>query len=229
MRILLCQILLVLLFPKGTIAQCDITTSKPTLAGEQFVDKQLFAGSKYLLDEWAVGDVTLKSGDIVKQQLLKYNALEDELIWFEQKGSGTVRVDKSIVLGFTLEMPKSDSVLIFTNGTSCNNQLGSFLQVLRKGRMNLYANRWVEKTSNVQMVFVGGKARQAIVIAPRSSYFVETITGDIENLALNRRSFVNTFSVYYKSLSKKLLRQNRIRIRNEHDLVSAIEWVEKNL
>ena len=211
------------------MAQCDLTASKPTLAGEQFVDNHIFAGSKYLMDEWAIGKVTLQSGDVVQNQLLKYNALEDELIWLEQNSSSTVRVDKSLVLGFSLQAPQSDSALVFTKGTFFKNQTSSFLQVLRKGKLTLYAKRWVEKTSNVDMIYVGGSAKRAIAIVPRTSYFIETEDGNLKSISLSRRSFVNTFSLEHKSLSRKLLRQNRVRIKNEHDLISAIGWLEKSL
>ncbi|NHB67220.1 hypothetical protein [Perlabentimonas gracilis] len=229
MRIFLLQISLLLLFPLGVMAQCDLTISKPTLAGEQFIDNQIFAGSKYFMDEWAIGTVTLQSGDIVQNQLLRYNALEDELIWLEQNSSSTVRVDKSLVLGFSLQLPQSDSALVFTKGTFFKNQTSSFLQVLRKGKVTLYAKRWVEKTSNVEIIHIGGNAKRAIAIFPRTNYFVETQDGNFRSVALNRRSFVNAFAADSTHLSRKLLRQNRIRIKNEHDLVAAIGWLETNL
>ncbi len=228
MRIFLMQIFIVW-FVLGAVGQCYIEPSEPQISGEQFIPIPLYAGSEYLIDDWSPGDVFLLSGDTVKNKLLRYNAFHDELIWFDLSNSSTVRVDKYLVSGFSIALQHSDSIAVFKKTSHCDGFLDGFLQELKGGHISLYAKHWVEKTSNIDMVYIGGKAKRAISIVPRKQYLVKTANGQCRTLSLNRRSFIKTFSDDLKTITRKSLRQNSIRFKDEQDLINAITWIEKNL
>jgi hypothetical protein len=220
-----------LFLPKQLDAQCEQIISSPKLSGELYQQRIIYAGNPFFLDNWVNGDVTLESGEVVKDQLLRYNALEDELIWKEPNSSRSVKLDKMLVASFTLEQRiLVDSILYFERLSNVKKRAfavsNDFFQLLYRGSYTLYACRWVEKTSQTESVYVGGRGQKALLIVPKTTYYVQHDNEKIVTISLGRKSFINVFSDKYE-LSRKLLKKNGLRIRNEEELVEAIKWIEK--
>lgn len=226
-------LLLIPLFiiPELVIAQCELISSTPKLSGELYQQKIIYAGNPFFLDNWVNGDVTLESGEVVKDQLLRYNALEDELIWKEPNSSRPVKLDKMLVASFTLEQRNLvDSILYFERLSNVKKRAfavsNDFFQLLYRGRYTLFACRWVEKTSQTESVYVGGRGQRALLIVPKTTYYIQLDNENIITISLGKKSFINAFTDKYK-ISRKVLKKNGIRIKNEKELVDAIKWIEK--
>lgn len=215
-----------LLLPSHVYAQCELVSSTPKLSGELYQQRIMYAGNPFYLDNWVNGDVTLESGEVVKDQFLRYNALEDELIWKEPNSFRLVKLDKMLISAFTL---KQNKIIHFERISKVSKGAltasNDFLQVLHKGIYTLYACRWVEKTAQMETIFIGGRGQRVLLIKPKTTYYIGFKDENISLIVLGLNSFVNAFSNEV-GISRKLLRSNGIRIRNESQLIDAVKWVE---
>lgn len=212
--------------PKQLDAQCEHNSSTSKLSGELYLQRIIYAGSPFFLDNWFKGDVFLESGEVVKDQLLRYNALEDELIWKEPVSSRLIKLDKMLISAFTI---KQNNIFYFerissiTKGTfTVSNE---FLQILHKGKYTLYACRWVEKTAQMESIYIGGRGQNALLIKPKTTYYIKFLDGSVSSIALGLNSFVNFFSSEIE-ISRKLLRNQGLNIKNEAQLIDAVKWAE---
>jgi hypothetical protein len=74
--------------------------SEQPLSGEVFSPASPPDTITYFNKNWLTGDIWLTDGRIVRNKIIKYNRLFDELFWFELKSNKTIKLDKEAILQF---------------------------------------------------------------------------------------------------------------------------------
>lgn len=201
------------------------------LAGEIFVFSIVSHGSQYFNDEWYYGDVTLQSGEVVENQMLKYNGYLDELIWLNTSFQN-IKVDKNLVAEFSLRDPHSQEILVFRNvllkSLSISGSGHIFAEQLYENDISLMAFRRILKTGERTENRTKSVISRAILKAD-PVYFILMPDGNANILTnLSRRSFYRAFPEHKEKI-RSMFRQNQLRLRNERDLIEAVKFIEKEI
>jgi hypothetical protein len=87
--------------------------SEPYLTGELVAPDFNVDQKTYFNSEWLSGDIYLSDGGIVRNKLIKYNGLLDELFWQEPKSGNVIKLDKEAILQFHFLNFKGDTSVSF--------------------------------------------------------------------------------------------------------------------
>ncbi|MBW6498229.1 MAG: hypothetical protein K0B09_07580 [Bacteroidales bacterium] len=199
------------------------------LAGEIFVFSIVSHGSQYFNDEWYLGDVTLRSGEVVEDQMLKYNGYLDELIWLNTSFQN-IKVDKNLVAEFNISDPHTQETFVFRNVLLNSLSIGGsghiFAEQLYENDISLMTFRRILKTGERTENRTKSVISRAI-LKPDPVYFILMPDGNANILSnLSRRSFYRAFPDH-KDEIRSMFRQNQLRLRNERDLIEAVKIIEK--
>jgi hypothetical protein len=122
--------------------------NNPNLYGEIWTGHSFTVGSPFLFDEWVSSDVILSDGKVSRGNLLKYDGLNDHILWFNQAINKTILLSKSQVKGFNLYIG-SDTLQFksIENKSLSSKSDGQFVQVLYQGKVQLMVNRFIPNLS----------------------------------------------------------------------------------
>ncbi|MDD3688288.1 MAG: hypothetical protein PHE56_16210 [Bacteroidales bacterium] len=77
----------------------------------------------------------------------------------------------------------------------------------------------------MESIYIGGRGQSALLIKPKTTYYIKFLDGSVSSIALGLNSFVNFFSSEIE-ISRKLLRNQGLNIKNEAQLIDAVKWAE---
>jgi hypothetical protein len=110
-------LLMVFQHAHGQIIECcssgNSITSDPSLPGSLFTSSGVIDNSTWYNKEWLLADVYLSNGEIVRNKLLKYSGLLDELLWRQPETSIIIKLDKSAVRRFHFINNQGDTSVYF--------------------------------------------------------------------------------------------------------------------
>ncbi len=205
---------------------------KAKLSGEVYDFALDAEGDYYLAESWAIGDVSLLSGEKVAGQRLRYNAYLDELIWLSPRGQQSVQIDKQLVESFSVTLPGESQPrvfqrLFFRDGPHLREE-GTYAELLHDGDVSLFVHRRVVQ-SGERVETVGGSLRAVPQLTADPVYYVETPDGQLKELSrLSRRALQGVFPDQQREI-RSFLRRAQPMIRSEADLVRAISLIEENI
>ena len=120
----------------------DQTNYELYLTGELFTPDFIVDGTTYFNSEWLPGDIYLSNGGVVRNKLIKYNGLLDELFWQEPRSGNVIKLDKEEILKFHFQNLNGDSSVYFRKIRIRRNALTDsseiFAQVVYEGSLSLY-------------------------------------------------------------------------------------------
>jgi hypothetical protein len=167
---------------------------------------------------WGIGEVELVDGSIVKNKILRYNGYLDELVWLRDVDKKTGLVDKQLVKSFKIYDRDNISSNFFRKFKIKRwfsfDTVVVYMQVLAEGKLSLYVSRKVIQMSNSQE-FVSKyeyylyKDGNFIPFKPNRVYFLQILGSEKEKM-------------------KSILRTNHLRVRQENQLIKAVEIYNKN-
>lgn len=164
--------------------------------------------------DWADGEVYLTSGNIVKNELLRYNCFLDELLWARKTDFQIGVVYRSTVSEFVLYEKDSNKRLIFRNirlkNSLLNDSVNSYLQVLVEGELTLFAKRKAKKISSFNDLV-------------RNDEYYILYHGSFIKLKPNRYSLYRLMNETDKPRMKSSVRSAHLKVRFEPQLMRAIE------
>ena len=170
-----------------------------------------YTGRQYF-NNWALGEVRMINGDMIRNIFLQYDTYMDELLWLRQSDLKTGIINKGDVAGFRLSNNINEPSMTFIKKNITLPFIGSkdaYLQVLVKGDPALYAYRNATTTTTDYRLIDNGKY---LISVAGNDYFVRL-----------RRNSLLDIPVIPGTEMKAILRSNRIAIRNnEHELIRAI-------
>ncbi len=204
---------------------------KPVLFGQVVESWPTVVGPQFFLPEWAEGSVLLNDGRVAEKIWLKYDALNDALIWFNQEANRQVVLDREVINAFSLLNGQTGETDYFRQlplrnfGTGDRNQV--FAQVLTEGSFSLYVLRQVEQRG------VRERRHQRVtvevpVIEPRPLYVILHPDEKITQFRRPRRSAVTGLIPGKKKELQHLLSGQGLRFSHEDDLKRAIELINES-
>jgi hypothetical protein len=200
---------------------CDTAISAERMFGARLLAKTYVntngTNSKQYYNNWSNGEVKLVNGDIVKNELLRYNLLLDELLWLRKIDYSTGMVYKNTVEEFTLFNDSSASIARFKKAQLqswySSDSAYTYLQVLAEGKVSLFVQRNISNSTNE--------------LKAKNKYYIET-DGVYAGFAPNLSSFCAPLKDDKKKM-KSIVHTNHLTIRNELDLIKAVDIYNESL
>jgi hypothetical protein len=101
----------------GQINECcsskNSITSDPSLSGSLYTSSGVIDNSVWFNKEWLFADVYLSNGEIVRNKLLKYSGMLDEVLWRQPETNTIIKLDKSSVHRFHFINNEGDTSVYF--------------------------------------------------------------------------------------------------------------------
>lgn len=117
-------------------------------------------GSIYFTEEYISADVTVKNGTVYKDVKVKYNLLDNQLLYLATDGKEMVALSPVIRIAFTLKQLTGDSLqnVVLTGGSDILNKTGAVVfQLIDTGKVTLLRKitlTWRDDTQYGQAGFV---------------------------------------------------------------------------
>jgi hypothetical protein len=111
----------------------------------------LYKGNQYFND-WAKGEVNLENGDVISNIFLRYDQYMDEVLWLRETDFKTGVLPRGDISGFVIynagKVPLAEFMRQKIKLPYKSDSSETFLQVLVKGNLELFAYRKVKQSAN---------------------------------------------------------------------------------
>lgn len=189
----------------------DLKSSELCLTGELFTTDQIIEATTYFNSEWLPGDIYLSNGEVVRNKLIKYNGLLDELFWQEPKSKNVIKLDKESILQFHFQNLDGDSTVYFRKIKVKKNAVADssefFGQVVYEGRLSLFVLH-IHKFEKTELFRRGGVLLEKNVYAEEPVYiFRYSNNKTFVTKSLSRKRFY-AFSPENKNKIKEFFKTN---------------------
>ena len=186
-----------------------------------------YSGNPYLNEKFINGEIEFADGEKIGNLYLRYGTYRDEIIYFNPAISTQIVIDKISLKGFTLEGENGSKRIFrqqYYNGFLPGNR---FFEVLNDGDISLLAYRNVILQNCTVYNNESGIPKNMEYVQSFNYYFYNIKDG-YRPIRIGKNSFLSKFSEPNQKLVKKLLRQNKVRIKDETSFVKAWEMVKAN-
>jgi hypothetical protein len=176
-----------------------------------------YKGNQYFND-WARGDVYLENGDVISGIFLRYDQYMDEVLWLRETDFKTGVLPRGDISGFVIyntgKVPLAEFVRQKVKLPYKADSSETFLQVLVKGNLELYAYRKVMQSAND---FTLRDDTRYLLFSNGNAYFV----GAAKRL-LFKVPAIDEVKM------KEVLKSNKIRLDGtEFSLIRAVDLYNK--
>ncbi len=201
-------------------------TFNAKLSGKQYYFYSLIEGSVYLNDDWTKGAVILQNGDRYDSLFLKLNALDEDLVTYNERTGAVMVIDKFLIDEFILDVNKAAestfSKLYFDKYPKGEH----YYNLLYEGKLKLV--RWYHAHEEKTTIYrdIHGLMRDSRYKI-NSTYFIDFPDNNLVKIKGTRKSLVNLFPEEKKQI-RKLLRQNKVNFasKNALELARAVQLIE---
>jgi hypothetical protein len=222
--IIILVLLMALPLAGGAAAGPDRSDFDPRLSGAVVNFAVRSTGSQYHHEEWLRGDVLLYSGEVVPNQELRYNGYRDALVWLHPETRRTIWVDEELVREFSLYDSRADRHMVFERFAPGRQSRAIYAERLFMNHIGLYVHRRVEQTGETTELR-DNALRPVLTLEPRPVYYIVREGEAVVLARLNRRFLLNLFPDHRREV-RSILRQNRLNVRNEYELVRAVVLID---
>ncbi len=177
-----------------------------------------YKGNQYFND-WAKGDVNLENGDVISDIFLRYDQYMDEVLWLRETDFKTGVLPRGDISGFLIykegKAPLAEFVRQKIKLPYKADSSETFLQVLVKGNLELFAYRKVIQSANDYSL---QDDTRYLVFSNGSAYFI----GASKRLLFK-------IPVIDEVKMKAVLKSNKIRLDGtEYNLMRVIDLYNKS-
>ena len=170
----------------------DDNISQPYLSGEFFLPDQQLDTLTYFSNAWLAGDIKLTDGAFVRNKLLKYNGLLDELFWLEDESKRTIKLDKEAIQQFLFRDHQHHTSAYFEKITVrpdiISDSVDIFGEVVCRDKVSLYQFH-AYMVEGREQYYREGVAYQKVIYAPQPVYYFRFMNNKTVGLKeLNRKS-----------------------------------------
>lgn len=173
-------------------------------------------GSPYLTDNFISAKIIPGN----KTYWVRYNAYEDVM---------EVKTNSKIII---LDNSQGDYKIIFTSNSNPyvalmekgKKRRGYFIEVLKTDNISLYKKTEKKYTPKRESLNSYDKDKPAYFSKGKSTYFIQQIDSDLQELPTKQKAFLNLFS-NNKTKVKDFIKKNRIKLSRENDLVQLVNFV----
>jgi hypothetical protein len=170
-----------------------ILQSDEGLTGELFQPGTLPDSITFVNPEWQASDIFLQDGRIIRNKMIKYNGLLDELLWLEPESKKTIKLDKEAILSFHFHDYKGDTGVYYrkinVKQEIWTDSVKIFAEEIYTGKLSLFIFHSYAVVRKEQYLFNGISYRRDIYAEEPAYYF----------------RFDNNRTVGFKDLSGKKL------------------------
>lgn len=205
------------------------TSSESCLTGELFTSASTVDESTYFNSEWLSGDIYFSNGEVVRNKLIKYNGLLDELFWQEPKSKNTIKLDKEPVQQFHYLNLNGDTSIYFrkikVKQSNVANSGEIFCEAIYNGRVSLFVcyTYFIERRV---IVYMNGSPFEKAIYAEKPIYYFRSGNNkSFVTKSLNRNSLYQ-FSPDNKDPIKAFFKANKIRkFTSKSDLIRLTQFL----
>jgi hypothetical protein len=206
---------------QSNICDCTIDNENENISDENLTAKVYI--SPYLnkkelyYNSWGSGDVELVDGTVVKNKTLRYNGYLDELVWLRNDDKKVGLVDKQLVKSFKIKQSENGTTDLYRKMKIKRwfsfDTAVVYMNVLAEGKLSLYVLRRIIQMSNSQE------------FVTKHEYYIY-INGNFILFKPNKVYFLQVLGVE-KDRMKQILRKNKLKVRDESQLIKAFEIYNK--
>jgi len=168
-----------------------------------------------IYNQLSSGDIILNNGEKITDRAIRYDGVLDQLILPSADDRVKIAVEKSTLKGFDIRMFNSNKILHYIKlnikDIFSNNYEEHYVQLLVSGKTSLYASRGLQH------------AVAANELRIYYSYILVKEDGTMFHFLTYSRRYITNLFPEKKNIFKQQLRKQRNRIRNEEQLILAIE------
>lgn len=191
-------------------------------------DGQAVSGSPYLLPNWAVGTVTMRTGNVQRQQWLKYDLSAGRLLWRRPQGD-SVELFTTMVREFTLR----DSTAHQTHVFRLYPEIQTEQPVLRAtffdvrydvGRTALLRQltRQIQTQSSSGALTTVKKSAWS----SRTLYYLKLPNQVLVPVRLSSRSVLDALAPQYRERASTYATQQQLNLNKEPDVVRLLTYYD---
>ncbi|GGH17285.1 hypothetical protein [Pedobacter zeae] len=176
-------------------------------------------GSPYLSDNWTFGKVTTKSGKQYVDVPLKYNVMDDKLIFKHENGNQMYFVEP--VIAFELNNLISGTSAKFVNGLPAIDHYNalSYYEVIFSGPISLFkkTNKVITESKEYGSALINKSFNTTL------NYFALS-DGKISKITPNRKAISTLFPSKEQQLND-YLKKEKIDLKNDEDLKKLFAYL----
>jgi len=179
-------------------------------------------GTPFQNDDFQPGSILNDNQVLISSIVLRYNAFQDE---FQIKKSVNESNDniQALLKKTNVYIKVSNDIYAFKTPVP-NEIAGGYYQILVEGNnLDLYkknSKKYIEGAESVNMM-TGNHASRLV---DESFYFVVNSTGKFVELPSSKNKKIETIAGSQKNELKKYIKSAKLNIKNEEDLIKAIEF-----
>ncbi len=218
---------LVLISNQKVLSQADqsceglvkASPSAQEVLAEAFYNAYPALGDQYYLN-WTTGIIFYEDGRVIPDQMLRYHGYSDNIHWQRQSDKQVGSIPKKAIEKVVIE-PKGEDQLVFRK-VDLRLPLSFetrevFLQVLNPGEIELCCFRKTKYIKNSEKGFY-----------PDHQYYLKK--GDnYEVIKLSKSGLLSHFSDEEKVQIKQIIKENKLKLSREADMVMAITLINVRL
>jgi hypothetical protein len=197
---------------KGSFNVNDKADCIQCLTGELFAPVSAVDPATWFNLEWLPGDIYLSTGEIVRNKLIRYNGLLDELLWKEPKSGNTIKLDKDPIAQFHFQNLNGDTSIYFRKIRVKKNVLSDSSEVFGEVIYDKINSLYILHTFNIkgtEIVRKGGTTFEKINYEKIPVYvFMFTKNKTFVTRNLSRRSLYS-FCPEKKDRINEFLKSNK--------------------
>jgi hypothetical protein len=177
-----------------------------------------YKGNQYFGD-WAKGDVNLENGDVISGIFLRYDMYMDEVLWLRETDFKTGVLPRGDILGFIIynerKEPQAEFLRRNIKQPYKSDSSETFLQVLVKGKLELFAFRKVMQSASDYTLRDDSRY---LIFSHGKSYYA----------GASKRQLLKVPGVDEEKL-KSVLKLNRVKLDgSEYSLIRVIDLYNKS-
>jgi len=228
-KILYIGTLLVLLTASSLSAQEELPKDWNTekIKGIRFIPYDHYQGNSYLTENFVPGVVVLDGGIKIANLNLRYCEYRDELLYYNAEILTQINIDKISIKSFSLT-DENGVVRIFRqqfyNGFIPGNR---FFELLCDGDVALLVYRKVV-LQDCPVYYDETRGLKNMSFQNAFSYYLYNSKKGYEPIALDKKSLLSKFRESDQGQVRKILRENKIRLKDEDSFVKAWKLLSSN-
>jgi hypothetical protein len=186
------------------------------ITGISLTDENLKLPENEIYSQWSRGDIFLNNGEKITNRIIRYDGTSDQLIVGSGDKGIKVAVEKNTIKGFDIKMFNSDKILhykiIKIKPILSSDYIDGYAQLLVSGKISLYAWRRLQHIGST------------FDYQTNYTFIIVREDGTMYHFANYSRRYIAGLFPEKKNVFKSQLRKQHNRVRNEAQLIKAIEF-----
>ena len=204
-------------------SNCDQTEQKKDIYEEHLIGRMYINLHPNIpiqfFNPWQAGDVYLENGTTVTNKYLRYNGLNDQLLWIRKSDFQSAIVERQTVKSFILYNEDNSLMAYFkkinVTGINWGGKKDVFMQVLVDDSISLYVYRKVDLYKNRYEFFLD------------YAYYIHK-DDQLQKIKLNRWSLYKILPEYKKEI-RSIIRSHYYKPKKENDLKNIFKHLNRTI